>query len=70
MIVWGGVDYSNVYQSGGRYNPETDSWVATSLRHAPHSRGGFSTVWTGGEMIIWAGAYEGTFTNSGGGTIR
>ena len=36
MIVWGGVDYTfNDCNTGGRYNPSTDSWMATSTDNAP-----------------------------------
>ena len=34
MIVWGGIDFSYV-NTGGRYNPSTDSWTATSTTGAP-----------------------------------
>ena len=57
MIVWGGLctgctDYPN---TGGRYNPITDSWRATSTTNAPSGRWGHTAVWTGSEMIIWGG---------------
>jgi N-acetylneuraminic acid mutarotase len=57
MIVWGGLctgctDYPN---TGGRYNPSTDNWTATSTANAPSGRWGHTAVWTGSEMIIWGG---------------
>lgn len=52
MIVWGGDGGSN---TGGRYNPTTDSWTPTSLIGAPSPRMYHSAVWTGTEMIIWGG---------------
>src|SRR6185295_9718168 len=58
MIVWGGDvnDPANVFNnSGGRYDPLTDHWVATASAGAPSSRFDHSAVWTGGEMIIWGG---------------
>ena len=62
MIVWGG--YST--NTGGRYNPSTDSWTGTSLINAPAARGFHTAVWTGSEMIVWGG-YDGTnYLNSGG----
>ena len=35
MIVWGGSGISGVLNTGGRYNPSTDSWTATSPTNAP-----------------------------------
>ncbi len=56
MIVWGGLDESNNHlNTGGRYNPGTDSWVATSTRNAPIGRYGHTAVWSGSEMIVWGG---------------
>ena len=71
MIVWGGLSYdgSNYHYSntGGRYNPTTDSWTATSNVSAPNARYLHTAVWTGGEMIVWGG-YEGnnSILNTGG----
>lgn len=68
MIVWGGdvgmspnADYSN---TGGRYNPASDSWTPTSTSGScPTGRGGQTAVWTGTEMIVWGGIY---YLNTGG----
>ena len=40
MIVWGGgyADIDEVFNTGGRYNPTTDSWTATSTANAPDAR--------------------------------
>ncbi len=46
MIVWS-------TGTGGRYNPSTDSWVATNTIGAPTT--GEAGVWTGSEMIVWGG---------------
>jgi hypothetical protein len=36
MIVWGGVDQSVVgLDTGGKYNPSTDSWTPTSMVNVP-----------------------------------
>ncbi len=59
MIVWGGA-------TGGRYNPSTDSWTATSIAHAPVARFSYPAVWSGTEMIIWGGFDGGSFFNTGG----
>ena len=54
MIVWGG--YGGTYlNTGGRYDPSTDSWTAISTINAPTPRGGNTAVWTGSEMIVWGG---------------
>ena len=67
MIVWGGgytgaTEYQN---TGGRYNPSTDSWTATSTVNAPSGRWGHNAVWTGSEMIIWGGADSFGINNTG-----
>ena len=62
MIIWGGQDYqsSECLNSGGRYNPVTDHWMAVSEGlNCPSGRIGHASVWTGTEMIIWGGNYYG-----------
>ena len=54
MIVWGGAD-PNFLNTGGRYTPGTDSWLATSTTNAPAARESHTAVWTGSEMIVWGG---------------
>jgi N-acetylneuraminic acid mutarotase len=57
MIVWGGwrkIPFSPV-NKGGRYNPKTNSWSATTTTGAPSARTGHSLVWTGQKMIVWGG---------------
>src|SRR5437867_1483951 len=66
MIVWGGENSEMVFvNTGGRYNPSTDNWAATSITNAPGARSYHTAVWTGSEMIIWGGN-EGGFFNPGG----
>jgi N-acetylneuraminic acid mutarotase len=57
MIVWGGTGAQlfEVLNTGGRYNPSTDSWTATSLNNVPQARFLHTAVWTGDEMIVWGG---------------
>ena len=55
MIVWGGVGNGSYLNTGGRYNPSTDSWTATSTTNAPAARFLHTAVWTGSEMIVWGG---------------
>jgi hypothetical protein len=64
MIIWGGYTDLN---TGGRYNPSTDTWTITSTTNAPSGRYNHTAVWTGSEMIIWGGADEnGLGVNTGG----
>lgn len=61
MIVWGGVtdlDNPTNFNSGGQYDPDTDSWTATSLTNAPEGRVRHTAIWTGAEMIVWGGCLE------------
>ena len=56
MIVWGGANYpAGDLNTGGRYNPTTDTWTATSTANAPAARASHTAVWTGSEMIVWGG---------------
>ena len=55
MIVWGGFGQGNYVNTGGRYNPNTDSWTATSTTNAPSCTLHHTAVWTGSEMIVWGG---------------
>ena len=69
MIIWGGCNLIGVndLNTGGRYNPATDSWTATTIANAPLSRRSHSAVWTGSEMIIWGGLnYPAGKLNNGG----
>jgi N-acetylneuraminic acid mutarotase len=67
MIIWGGFNTSPPYflYTGGRYNPATDSWMATSPTNAPTGRDFHTAVWTGIEIIVWGG-YNGNDLNTGG----
>ena len=57
IIVWGGEtnNFPFSLNTGGRYNPGTDSWTHTSTINAPSARYGHTAVSTGNEMIIWGG---------------
>src|SRR5207249_3238938 len=66
MIIWGGYTYAGRVDTGGRYNPLTDTWRTTSTKeNVPMGLG--TAVWTGTEMIAWGG-YDryGIETNTGG----
>jgi N-acetylneuraminic acid mutarotase len=69
MIIWGGCTASlpcHPLNAGGRYNPSTDSWTATSIANAPEARGYHTAVWTGSEMIVWGGSTDIFALNTGG----
>src|SRR5689334_25298293 len=52
--------------TGGRYDPGTDSWTATTTTNSPDRRAGVA-VWANGEMIVWGGTDNGVFgLNTGG----
>jgi hypothetical protein len=64
MIVWGGFYYDGTVHNlntGARYDPATDGWVATSIgADVPDGRQNHTAVWTGTEMIVWGGASYGS----------
>jgi hypothetical protein len=68
MIVWGGYGCGAncILNSGGRYDPSTDTWVATSIVNAPSARWTHTALWTRGEMIIWGGTDGINYVNTGG----
>ncbi len=74
MIIWGGcpdvagcIIQGTPYNTGGRYNPVTDSWTATITTNAPTARVAHTAVWTGSEMIVWGGGTStNIFFNTGG----
>src|SRR5206468_936944 len=66
---WGGLGEGVFLNTGGRYDPTTDTWTALSINgsseNAPAARFGHSAVWTGSEMIVWGG-YNDLLLNTGG----
>ncbi len=68
MIIWGGfrVPPPGYLDTGGRYNPITDSWTATTTMNAPSARISHRAVWTGSEMIVWGGWNGADRFNTGG----
>lgn len=68
MIVWGGGQvnsYGTYYNTGGRYNPSTNTWVATLTTGAPDGRRNPLAVWTGCEMIVFGGFTTGAIGTGG-----
>ena len=70
MIIWGGYSgFESYLINGGRYNPSTDTWTATSTTNVPSGRAGHTAIWTGSEMIIWGGFFYDNgyhYLNTGG----
>jgi N-acetylneuraminic acid mutarotase len=72
LVVWGGCSDDSTCgdstNTGGEYNPGTDSWVVTPLVGAPSARGKLAGVWTGSEFVVWGGATNdsSTLTWTGG----
>src|SRR5262249_57906174 len=67
MVGWGGADCRGEKNTGGRYNPGTDSWTATSTTDGPGMRVGQTAVWADSEMIVWGGTDNGVNgLNTGG----
>jgi hypothetical protein len=66
MIVWGGDDRGAPYATGGRYDPVTNTWSATTSATAPLARTDHTAVWTGTEMIVWGGQNQGAVAFTGG----
>ena len=63
MIIWGGYSPDpddgslQPVNTGGRYNPSTNTWLATATAAGvPTARADHSAVWTGSRMVVWGGA--------------
>ena len=56
IIIWGGSPNTGTwFNTGGLYDPSTDSWVPTATLGAPFGRQQHSAIWTGDEMTVWGG---------------
>jgi N-acetylneuraminic acid mutarotase len=72
MIVWGGMtnppmQQTQLLDSGGRYNPSSNSWTPTVINAStPTGRFGHTAVWTGSKMIVWGGGTLGVQVQTGG----
>jgi len=60
MVVWGGYRafQEGYMNTGGAYDPATDTWTPTSTTGAPLARDLHAAVWTGSGMLVWGG-YDG-----------
>src|SRR5207247_155951 len=53
--------------SGGLYNPATDTWTTTSTgANVPSARREATAVWTGSVMVVWGGTDDSTYLATGG----
>jgi HYR domain-containing protein len=69
IIVWGGYasdGSGTLLQSGGMYDPSSDSWTSTSAIHAPEPRAYHVAVWAGTQMIVWGGSGVVSYLLTGG----
>ena len=58
MIIWGGFDSNfQVVNTGGRYDPTSNSWSAIDDigGNVPSARRNHTAVWTEAKMVIWGG---------------
>lgn len=51
----GWTDGVSPLNTGGRYDPTSNTWTAISTLGAPSARVGHTITWTGLEMIVWGG---------------
>jgi hypothetical protein len=76
MILWGGKEsaFGDYLNTGGRYNPETDTWTPMTTVNAPAGRYNYffsldhqnNAAWTGSHMFVWGGVVAGNpETNTG-----
>ena len=70
MVVWGGWDspvyaYDVFFDTGGRYDPLSDSWKPTTRERSPLGRSSAAAAWTGSEMLVWGGYGGATLTTGG-----
>ncbi len=65
LVVWGGNDIESdglFLNTGGRYNPATDTWTSTSLVNAPERRAQATATAAGTEVIIFGGKGTNDYT--------
>jgi len=73
MVVWGGGEGvgglvgATLYNSGGAYDPATDTWTPTSTSNAPMARWRHTAVPAGDLILIWGGGIDGSGNSVGNG---
>jgi len=66
LIVWGGSGLTGHLNSGGMYNPATNTWSAMTTTNSPSARSSHTAVWTGSKMIVWGGVGDASDLKTGG----
>lgn len=61
MVVWGGANGAtdSSLNTGGVFNPATNTWITMSSTGAPSARYGHAMVWSGSKVLVWGG-FDGT----------
>ena len=76
LVIWGGFIFDHVYwdsytvkptDTGGIYNPASDTWTPASTLNAPGPHGKHDAVWTGSRMLVWDAVKLGDQWNESGG---
>jgi hypothetical protein len=67
MVIWGGHDSASFLNTGGRYDPSTDTWQPITTVGAPTARQLPSALWTGSKVILWGGAPQASIGDTIGG---
>ena len=65
MVVWGGTssDGAIPIDTGGVYDPATDSWTLTQgLPFSPPKRYQHTLVWTGSQVLVFGGNSLGQYS--------
>ncbi len=55
LVIWGGTDGTNLFETGARYFPAINTWSNLTSLGRPAGRSGHTVVWTESEMIVWGG---------------
>ncbi len=63
LIAFGG--QGGYMNTGGQYDPVSDSWTETSTTSAPGIRQCGAAVWSGKELVLWGGSNGITYTAGG-----
>lgn len=67
MIIWGGKpNAGSSVNTGGIFDPTSNSWTPTNTTGAPLARANHTAIWTGTELIIWGGNDSNNYFGSGG----
>jgi hypothetical protein len=62
LFSWGGWAGYGTTNSGGLYDPSSDTWVGTTIMGAPLPAMTAKAVWTGSKVIVWGGGVSAFYT--------